>query len=558
MNNIFEQLGVYGIPQSKENAILACLLTGDPALLIGAQGTAKTALVDSIGAAFAERDKRIANKNKDPKYKIFKSHSYDASKLNFEDLVGFPNPEVMKQGKLEYIQTPVTVWDKDLACFDEFNRQEPARQNNIFELIRSRRLMGIPTNVKWVINCMNPFGMAGTEALDEAIVDRHQWFIFINRFVELDENTRSNIVGHMGPNDAIGLRQWAHITGDFDVSESVINNDGNIYNVNDKLADTGDNITKLLSKAANLYMSLQKEVGRGYKEFVSRFFVKFNKDIQDKKWGVELSGRRAGMVYRALLAYRAIDMARCHFDPKHSLCDLKDMFKQVLVMTLPIGIAHSNSTGLDSNAYGCISANVDLFGSFFKGTDVDRSISDLELIYELTTTTDIERKIELLTTEVKDDFVKNQVWTEIVNQTNSASVNTSDDIKNAITIGIIGHIMTVHPDIVPKNMQSIISAISFKKLYDINQLSPTVTLKGYAAIYKEDIDNLIKAQPDIFLKLQVKLLAEQFSNNFSGKKVSKSDYYKFTQEVISTCQSLNKTIKARELSIMKAKESATV
>jgi len=553
LNSIFEQIGIYGITKPKETAILASILTGDPVLLIGAQGTAKTALVDAIGAAFAERDKRISNNTKDPSKNIFKYHSYDSSKLNFEDLVGFPNPEAMKQGKISYIHTPVTVWDKDLVCFDEFNRQEPARQNNIFELIRSRRLMGIPTSVKWVINCMNPFGMAGTEALDEALVDRHQWFIFISRFNDLEELTKVKIVSHMGPNDGVGLRKWTKITGTFDVNEGT--DKDNFYKINNTLADAGDMIKNLTDKAGLFYEILHKEVGKGYQQFVSKFFTKFSKDMESKKYNVELSGRRAGMVYRALLAYRAIDMARCHFDESHALTELKEVFKQVLTMTIPIGIAQSNSSGIDSNAHGLICANVDLFSSFFKGNDVEQSISDLELIYELTTTTDIERKIELLTIEVKDDFVKNQIWTEIINQVNTKT-SDNDNIKNAITISILGHIMTIKPEIIPKNMQSIISTLNGKNLVTLGISSNIITLRGFVVLYKEDIYNMLAEESNFFLKLQIKLMAEQFSIENLNRKISKNEFNRWKQNVAIACSSLKKTIEAKN--IPSIKETITV
>jgi MoxR-like ATPase len=154
MSYVFDRLGIYGLEREKENAILASLLTGDPALLIGKQGTAKTAIVEAIGNAFRERSKRLIAQGKEAK--LFEFRIYDASKIQFEDLSGFPNPHAMSNGKMGYIQTPMTAWNADLIAFDEFSRQSPERQNNIFELIRSRRLQGEPTGTTWIFNCMNP------------------------------------------------------------------------------------------------------------------------------------------------------------------------------------------------------------------------------------------------------------------------------------------------------------------------------------------------------------------------------------------------------------------
>ena len=177
MSTIFQKLGIYGMPEEQENAILACLLLGEPMILIGKQGTSKTGLVTALGAAMSQSTMR---KYPEDPSKHIKFHAYDSSKINFEDLIGMPNIMDSKKGKIEFLTSEQTAWDKDLVCFDEFNRQTPEMQNSLFELIRSRTLMGSPTEIKWIFNCMNPM-MEGTEVLDEALVDRHLFFICIQR-----------------------------------------------------------------------------------------------------------------------------------------------------------------------------------------------------------------------------------------------------------------------------------------------------------------------------------------------------------------------------------------
>ena len=49
MARLLEQLGIYGFPEADETALIASFLTGDPALLIGEHGAAKTGLAKSIG-----------------------------------------------------------------------------------------------------------------------------------------------------------------------------------------------------------------------------------------------------------------------------------------------------------------------------------------------------------------------------------------------------------------------------------------------------------------------------------------------------------------------------
>ena len=68
-------LGVYGFG-AIEPVILAALVTEDPLLLIGASGTGKTYLLNSLSEAL----------NLDHRH-------YNASLISFDDLVGFPYPD---------------------------------------------------------------------------------------------------------------------------------------------------------------------------------------------------------------------------------------------------------------------------------------------------------------------------------------------------------------------------------------------------------------------------------------------------------------------------------
>lgn len=69
----------------------------------------------------------------------------------FEDVLGYPNVEKLKHGIVEYVPSPVTIWDtKELILIDELNRAVPELQSKWLEVIRSRKIMGFPTQVKWV------------------------------------------------------------------------------------------------------------------------------------------------------------------------------------------------------------------------------------------------------------------------------------------------------------------------------------------------------------------------------------------------------------------------
>lgn len=531
MGTILENLGIYGFEEDKEDAVLASLLTGDPTLLIGKQGTAKTALVEAIGYALNQASLR--RKQKDPNVKEFTFRIYDASKINFEDLIGFPNPQKMMQGEMGFIASPMTVWGADMVCFDEFNRQDPARQNNIFEIIRSRRLMGQPTGTTWVFNCMNPFGMAGTEELDDAIVDRHQFFVHVASFTDLSEKSQQKVVHHAGNSDAIGIKMWTGVQEAFDIKEGQINQ---------KFADAGDLISKVMIKAGEHYNTLKKEVGDSYASFVGKYFNTLTSEMANKDWKIELSGRRAGMIYRALLAYRAVDLAKCEFFPRRSPRPLKDMFKTVFKMTIPIGIANAGSGGVSGQAAVSIASNVDLFSAFFNSGG--KSKAAIDVIYELLTTRNLERKIDLLINEVDDDIAKNQVWSDIIKGTKD--LKTPEGLRNAMTIGLVANLMTVKPEIVPKNIQSLIAKESLATL-GLKDMADSINLKGQLAFYHEEIDLAVNSYTNSYVKLQAKLLLEQHCEENKMGDINKREFARIMDEVKQQCASLERMLVKRDI-----------
>jgi len=107
-----QQLGIYGWKEQDEDLVMASLLIGDPLLLVGNHGCAKTHVANRVAEALGKR------------FLV-----YDASKAMFEDVLGYPNVEKLKQGVIEYVPSPVTVWDKELILIDELNRDIPELQS---------------------------------------------------------------------------------------------------------------------------------------------------------------------------------------------------------------------------------------------------------------------------------------------------------------------------------------------------------------------------------------------------------------------------------------------
>ena len=72
---ILSQLGIFGWKEADENLVLASLLTGDPLLLVGNHGCAKTHVANKVAQALGRR------------FLV-----YDASKAMFEDVLGPGDP----------------------------------------------------------------------------------------------------------------------------------------------------------------------------------------------------------------------------------------------------------------------------------------------------------------------------------------------------------------------------------------------------------------------------------------------------------------------------------
>jgi MoxR-like ATPase len=88
-SGIFARLGLIGL-DSLEAPILASLVNQSPLLLIGPHGSGKSLLLERIAETLG-----------------LSWRHYNASLLNFDDLVGYPIPD--SSGQLKFIQTPASI-----------------------------------------------------------------------------------------------------------------------------------------------------------------------------------------------------------------------------------------------------------------------------------------------------------------------------------------------------------------------------------------------------------------------------------------------------------------
>ena len=100
--SLLRPLGVVGY-DALEPALLAALATEEPLLLVSDHGAAKTLLLIRLADALG----------------LVLRH-YNASILQFDDLIGFPIPDDC--GAIRYAAPPGAIWDAEVAFFDEIGR----------------------------------------------------------------------------------------------------------------------------------------------------------------------------------------------------------------------------------------------------------------------------------------------------------------------------------------------------------------------------------------------------------------------------------------------------
>jgi MoxR-like ATPase len=204
-DSITGALGVQGW-EHLDPVLLAALATESPLLLIGPHGTAKSLLVERLAHALNTALRH-----------------YNASLINYDDLVGIPLPEE-GSNQLRFISTPGAIWNAEFVFFDEISRCRPDLQNKLFPIIHERRVAGIKLdNLRYRWAAMNPpspddvDGAAqgteyylGSEPLDPALTDRFPYVVPVPNWRQLSKEDRRRLVSWkdnlLVPDDATGIR----------------------------------------------------------------------------------------------------------------------------------------------------------------------------------------------------------------------------------------------------------------------------------------------------------------------------------------------------------------
>ena len=189
---LLASLGIHGLGHL-EAVILAALADQRPLLLIGNHGTAKSALLNRLAAALG-----LAHRH------------YNASLISFDDLLGFPVPNEVRDG-IDYLRTPDDLWSAESVFLDEISRCRPEVQNKLFSIIHERRVQGIElARLRYRWAAMNPptgeqdplddpHAYLGSFPLDAALADRFAYILRVPDFDELDEAIRLRVIAQAEP-----------------------------------------------------------------------------------------------------------------------------------------------------------------------------------------------------------------------------------------------------------------------------------------------------------------------------------------------------------------------
>ncbi len=467
---IMKQLGIYGWKEADENLVLASLLTGDPLLLIGNHGCAKTHVANKVAEALGR------------KFLV-----YDASKAMFEDVLGYPNVEKLKHGVVEYVPSPVTIWDKELVLIDELNRAVPELQSKWLEIIRSRKIMGFPTQVKWVWSAMNPLSYSATNALDDALIGRFATFLYPPEVLQMDEEDRIKVAMHINGDDAPSLSEWT----DGGAVGTVFEN---------KVEAVGHKLRQTLKLAAGHFPRLREQMA-ALAEFLAKFADLL---VRETKGEVALDGRRLGFIHRNVLANRAVELAKAQVF-RTPLPNFVESARYVVLSSIPVGL---NDEGPKrEEAVHKMEVCFDLLSSYFAE---NAELSRVNLIYELFTTPDLMRKAELLLTHDLGEMALSKAWTDLMNEDRDITLLAYTALQ----------VEARRPGTVP---QELLASLSAKVKAEKLSAKCISRLEGDAVEYVVEVEQLLDQESDLAKLVAYQRVSELVdSGNVDPKSLEKT------------------------------------
>jgi len=288
VTSITEMLGIRGWLHL-DPVLLASLATHMPLLLVGSHGAGKTELVKRLGKALG-----------------LEMRHYNASLINYDDLVGIPMPDE-NTAFLRFVASPGSIWDAQFVFFDEVSRCRPDLQNKMFPIVHERTVAGIELQKlahRW--GAMNPPMpddadltegdlYFGSEPLDPALIDRFPFIITVPTWRELSRDDQKKLVS--GEDPFLSMRTNKH---------------------------DSSWLVELVTRCEAMILEIKSELH----DWLSDYTVSVVELLHQAK--LPVSSRRARTMFEALLAIQAARMVLYGVD-----ADLETSAEYTLMFCMP-------------------------------------------------------------------------------------------------------------------------------------------------------------------------------------------------------------------------------
>jgi len=398
MAEIFDDLGVYAWSRDDEAVMLSGMLTGEPPLLVGNPGAAKTLLCRKL-----------------PRALNVKAASFNADSASFEDILGFLNMKDLGEGEVSYVETPRTIWDKQWVHLQEVNRPDDATHAKWLDYLADRTMMGERTDGIWTSGDMNPYGTGGTSELGEATIGRFASFLWIPDLVEMGSGERRAVIESTADSTLPGLGFWNPALQKKHVDTTDYESCGTYLRT--IMTQAADHFDHLMGTRRDLTLFLDKFIV----SLAQATMLKDDKDDETDTQEVEpvrIDGRRAGFLRRLIIGIRSVELARANVLGLQAKSFI-ECARIAIHAGLPLGVnreggknprAHAKVRDIFQVLSGTLSGNVDA--------------KSMELQFELLTCRDVFRVSEILieNAEKLDEMVKSASWAKI---TQSSGFNSA-------------------------------------------------------------------------------------------------------------------------------------
>ena len=127
-----------------EVPLLAALACRQPVLLSAGHGVAKTEGLTRLLHAALGPSAAVA--------------VWNAKSVRPRHMLGLLNPARLSEGRQEFIETPLSIWGKKGLVLDEMLSANVEAQYELGELIRTRCIQGLETDLEYVLAATNPPG----------------------------------------------------------------------------------------------------------------------------------------------------------------------------------------------------------------------------------------------------------------------------------------------------------------------------------------------------------------------------------------------------------------